>query len=50
MLICKEYEAMGCQWRLLRDRRRAWYFLERDGIVIAESGDRRELLSQGWYN
>ena len=49
MLICKEYEACGFSWRLLRERQSAWYYLERDGVVIAQSGDRRSLLLQGWY-
>lgn len=49
MLIIKEYRAMGFSWRLLRHRARAWYVLERDGINIAESGDRAALLAQGWY-
>jgi len=50
MLIVKEYEAVGCKWRLLRERSSAWYYLERDGQVIAEGGDRRALLTQGWYH
>ena len=49
-LICKEWRAIGFSWRLLRRRWRAWYLLERDGQVIAESGDRRALLEQGWYS
>lgn len=49
MLVCKEYRAAGFLWRLLRDRGRAWYYLERDGRLIAESGDRRALLKLGWY-
>ena len=50
MLICKEYRAVGFNWRLLRNRRCAWYYLERDGKIVAEGGDRRALLSQGWYD
>lgn len=50
MLIIKEWRAVGFDWRLLCSRRGAWYFLERDGVTIAESGDRRALLSQGWFN
>ena len=50
MLICKEYEACGFKWRLLRHRFRGWYYLERDGVVIAESGDRKALLAQGWHD
>jgi hypothetical protein len=49
MLICKEYTAAGFSWRLLRDRIRCWYYLERDGVVVAESDDRKALLRQGWY-
>lgn len=49
MLICKEWDAVGSTWRLLRHRQRVWYFLERNGRIIAESGDRWLLLSQGWY-
>lgn len=50
MIICKEYRAVGSSWRLLRHRLRAWYYLEQDGRLIAESGDRRALLRQGWYH
>lgn len=50
MLICKAWCAVNHSWRLLRERQSAWYYLERDGLVIAESGDRRALLAQGWYN
>ena len=49
MLIMKEYTAMGFKWRILRDRGPAWYYLERDGVIIAESGNYRELLALGWY-
>jgi hypothetical protein len=49
MLICKEWQAVGSKWRLLRAQYSAWYYLERDGAVTAESGDRRVLLSQGWF-
>lgn len=49
MLIVKEYQAVGFSWRLLRHQYRAWYYLERDGAIIAEGGDRRALLTSGWY-
>ncbi len=49
MLICKRWRAIGFDWRLLRDRYRVWYYLERDGKITAEGGDPRALLSQGWY-
>lgn len=50
MLICKQWEALGFNWRLLRHRRSAWYYLEKDGQIIAENGDRSVLLSMGWWN
>ena len=49
MLVIKEYAALGYNWRLLRHRMRAWYYLERDGLIVAEGSDRRALLAQGWY-
>jgi hypothetical protein len=48
-LIMKEWQAVGFTWRLLRSRRCPWFYLERDGRVIAEGSDRKNLLSQGWY-
>lgn len=48
MLMCKEWRALGFNWRLLRDRKRAWYYLERDNRLIAE-GNRSDLLAIGWY-
>lgn len=50
MLIVKEYSAVGFQWRLLRERNHNWFYLERDGQIIAESGNRAELLALGWYH
>jgi hypothetical protein len=49
LLIVKEYRAVGFAWRLLRERQSNWFYLERDGHVIAEGGDRKALLAQGWY-
>ena len=49
MIEIKAWSAMTYKWRLLRDRYRAWYWLERDGCLVAEGGDRAALLSQGWY-
>ena len=36
MLIIREFKVLGFSWRVLRERNRAWYYLERDGQIIAE--------------
>lgn len=42
MLIIREFRILGFSWRVLRERNCAWYYLERDGEVIAE-GNRDEI-------
>lgn len=48
-LIFKEWFAIGFNWRILRERNKMWYYLERDGKIIAEGMDTVELLEIGWY-
>jgi hypothetical protein len=49
-IIWKEWKAMTFSWRLLRSRRNSWFYLERDGKLIAEGKEPKELLSMGWYS
>lgn len=48
-MIIKEWTACGFAWRLVREQYKIWYYLERDGVMVAEGQDRKALLQKGWY-
>ena len=49
MLIIREWDAMGEHWCLARHLQRDWFYLIRNGRVIEEGGNKKELLEHGWY-
>ena len=48
-IVMKQWIALGCTFRLERDRFKAYFYLFQDGKLVDHSEDEKSLLEKGWY-